>query len=83
MKGLIPASEKLGMSKFEAAEYVGFGVSLFEQMVTDGRMPRPKQGNRRLVWSRFALEKAFAELPDGGPVGQSEESHADDWDDVA
>jgi hypothetical protein len=33
-------------------------------MVADGRMPPPKRINARRVWSRPALEAAFAELPD-------------------
>jgi predicted DNA-binding transcriptional regulator AlpA len=82
MRNLIPASERLGLSRAEAAEYVGFGVTLFDAMVADGRMPQPKRGNSRKVWSRLALEKAFAELPEDGPARQIQES-ADEWDALA
>ena len=82
MRNLIPASERFGFSRAEAAAYVGFGVTLFDAMVADGRMPKPKRVNSRKVWSRLALEEAFAELPEDGPAGQIQES-ADEWDAVA
>jgi predicted DNA-binding transcriptional regulator AlpA len=66
MKGLIPPSERLGLSRAEAAEYVGVSPRLFDEMVSDGRMPKPKRVNSRLIWSRRALEIAFAELPEDG-----------------
>jgi hypothetical protein len=39
--------------------------SLFDQLVGDGRMPRPKRINARTVWDRLKLDAAFAALPDG------------------
>jgi hypothetical protein len=33
-------------------------------MVSDRRMPGPKQVNARRVWDRIALDEAFTELPD-------------------
>lgn len=53
-----------GLGREEAARYVGVGVSLFDEMVADGRMPKPKRINRRVVWDRFALDAHFTELPD-------------------
>ena len=53
-----------GLSREEAARYVGVGVSLFDEMVADGRMPKPKSINRRIVWDRFALDAHFSDLPD-------------------
>jgi predicted DNA-binding transcriptional regulator AlpA len=63
---LIPAHDRIGLSRAEAAEYIGASTSLFEEMVADGRMPPPKQINSRRVWMRLKIEKAFAELPDAG-----------------
>jgi predicted DNA-binding transcriptional regulator AlpA len=63
---LIPAHDRIGLSRAEAAEYIGVSTSLFEEMVADGRMPPPKQINSRKVWMRQKIEKAFAELPDAG-----------------
>ena len=66
----------IGLSREEAAEFVGVGATKFDAMVADGRMPRPKQIDSRRVWSRTALEKAFARLPE---VGAEEEQH-DKWE---
>jgi predicted DNA-binding transcriptional regulator AlpA len=48
----------------EAAAYIGVGVTKFDQMVSDGRMPRPKRIDGRCVWDRVAVDRAFAALPD-------------------
>jgi hypothetical protein len=57
-----------GMSRDEAARYVGIGVTLFDQMVLDGRMPGPKIINSRKVWDRLDLDAAFRELPYSVPA---------------
>ena len=53
----------LGLSRPQAAAFVGMGVSLFDRMVEEGRMPRPRKAYGRLIWHRQELEDAFAELP--------------------
>ena len=53
-----------GLSRGEAAAYIGVSPSLFDQMVKDHRMPCPKRINSRTVWDRLALDEAFAALPD-------------------
>jgi predicted DNA-binding transcriptional regulator AlpA len=70
---------RLALSRAEAAEYIGVGVSLFDQMVTDGRMPKPKLINSRKVWHRDRVDEAFAELPE---EGQDEKSRSP-WRDCA
>lgn len=57
-----------GLSKEEAARYIGVGVTKFDEMVSDGRMPRPRVIDRRRVWDRLALDAAFTDLPDEGGV---------------
>ena len=64
----IPAFERAGMSRVEAAEYIGVSPTLFDQMVADGRMTRPKMINSRKVWLRAEIEKALAALPDDGDL---------------
>ena len=51
-----------GMSREEAARYVGVGVTKFDEMVMDGRMPRPKRVDGRVIWDRLRLEAAFSDL---------------------
>jgi hypothetical protein len=53
-----------GLSRTEAASYIGVSPSLFDQMVKDGRMPNPKTVNSRMIWDRYRLDEAFEELPD-------------------
>jgi excisionase family DNA binding protein len=52
-----------GLSRDEAARYVGVGTTKFDEMVADKRMPKPKRIDGRTVWDRMALDAAFSELP--------------------
>lgn len=52
-----------GLSREEAARYVGVGTSKFDEMVESGIMPRPKRLGRRTVWDRMAIDIAFTDLP--------------------
>jgi predicted DNA-binding transcriptional regulator AlpA len=60
-----PATRR-GLRLEEAAAYIGIGRSLFSQMVDDGRMPRPRRINARLVWDMRELDIAFDDLPIDG-----------------
>jgi predicted DNA-binding transcriptional regulator AlpA len=69
--------EPRGLSRIKAATYVGVSPSLFDQMVNDGRMPKPKRINSRTVWDRKRLDEAFEALPDDG------DGDGNPWDNVA
>jgi hypothetical protein len=56
--------DRIGLSRAESADFVGVPPSLFDQMVDDGRMPHPKDIEGHKVWSRLAVAKCFAELPE-------------------
>jgi predicted DNA-binding transcriptional regulator AlpA len=61
-----------GLSRVHAAAYIGVSPSLFDEMVRDGRMPKPKRINGRVVWDRLEVDEAFAGLmPDA--------DRDDDW----
>jgi predicted DNA-binding transcriptional regulator AlpA len=62
-----------GLSREEAAGYIGVSPTLFDQMVADRRMPKPKRINARRVWDRIQVDAAFSALPNDG-----EEDRADD-----
>ena len=64
-----------GLSREDAAAYVGVSASLFDLLVSDGRMPTPKRVNSRIIWDRYRLDDAFDELPDR----QSKKTNP--WDD--
>lgn len=53
-----------GMSREEAARYIGVGATKFDEMVADRRMPRPKRVDGRVIWDRYALDAAFTDLPE-------------------
>jgi predicted DNA-binding transcriptional regulator AlpA len=52
-----------GLSRDEAARYIGVGTTKFDEMVADKRMPKPKKIDGRVVWDRIALDAAFSDLP--------------------
>jgi predicted DNA-binding transcriptional regulator AlpA len=66
-----------GLSRVQAAAYVGISPSLFDEMVKDGRMPKPVRINGRTIWDRLKLDEAFAALSDEDRKGD------DPWDKVA
>ena len=61
----------------QSAAYIGVSPSLFDEMVKDGRMPKPMRINARTVWDRVKLDEAFAALSDGTKDGD------DPWGNVA
>jgi hypothetical protein len=63
---VISAQDRLGLTRTEAACYIGVSCALFDELVLDGRMPQPKLINSRKVWSRQSVEKAFLDLPEEG-----------------
>ncbi len=76
---LPPSLPPRGLSREEAAAYIGIGATKFDEMVADGRMPGAKRIDSRKVWDRHRLDSAFAALPtDGG-----DDSSEDIWSRVA
>lgn len=53
-----------GISRTEAAAFIGVSPSKFDEMVLDSRMPGPKKIDGRTVWSVRKLTLAFEALPD-------------------
>ena len=51
-----------GLSREEAARYVGVSPSKFDQLVTDKRMPKPARVDGRVIWDRLKLDAYFSEL---------------------
>jgi len=61
---ILPASlPPRGLSREEAAAYIGIGATKFDEMVADGRMPPAKRIDGRRVWDRHRVDSAFAALP--------------------
>ncbi len=72
----VPASiVRRGLNREQAAIYVGVGLTKFDAMVEDGRMPKPKRVDRRKVWDIRALDLAFDDLP-----GEDAGTEINEWD---
>jgi predicted DNA-binding transcriptional regulator AlpA len=59
----VPNMLPRGLSRKQAADYIGVSPSLFDEMVKDCRMPPPKRINARTVWDVRQLDAAFDALP--------------------
>lgn len=53
-----------GLNRLEAARYVGVSPTTFDKLVSDGKMPRPKEIGARRVYDRAQLDSAFDALGD-------------------
>lgn len=51
-----------GLTREQAAAYIGVGASTFDKLVSDRVMPGPVKFGRRRVWDRLALDAAFGSL---------------------
>lgn len=64
-----------GLSREEAAMYVGISAGKFDELLKAGAMPEPRLIGARKIWDVRALDIAFDELPcQNAPKGNS-------WDD--
>ena len=61
-----------GLSRIEAAQYVGIGATKFDELVADGRMPTPRQLDGRKIWDVVELDLAFDALPKENPTNSWE-----------
>lgn len=55
-----------GLRREEAAAYLGFSARKFDELIADGRMPKPKRIDGVVVWDIHRLDLAFDALPDDG-----------------
>jgi hypothetical protein len=72
---LPPSLPPRGLSREAAAEYLGIGVTLFDELVRDGRMPPAVEINARRIWDRRKLDAAFDAL-------SGDDQDANEWDGV-
>jgi excisionase family DNA binding protein len=65
-----------GLSRDEAAMYIGVSAAKFDEMIADGRMPAPRRIDGRKVWDMREVDMCFDDLPraDGATIANS-------WDD--
>lgn len=76
MKQVDPLIVPRGLSRSQAAAYVGIGTTLFDRLVAAGAMPQPREIGGRRVWDRQEVDRAFEELPHVGDAASASNS----WD---
>jgi len=55
-----------GLSREQAAAWINVGVTKFDELVKDGRMPRARRIDGRVIWDLRELEAKFDQLPHDG-----------------
>jgi predicted DNA-binding transcriptional regulator AlpA len=51
-----------GLSRRQAASYIGIGTTLFDELIKERKLPSPKHLHSRKLWDRFELDSAFESL---------------------
>ena len=67
---------KRGLSRPEAAGYIGVSPSTFDKMIAVGKMPKPIHVGTRNIWDRVALNRAFDALTG------NDSAETNEWDEV-
>ena len=65
-----------GLKRVEAAAYIGCSPTKFDELVTDGRMPRPRCVDARRILDVLELDEFFDELP------RAEAKDVNPWDEI-
>ena len=77
-KALPPTLAPRLIGRAAAAAYINVSPTTFDEMVKDGRMPRPKRlGGRRKAWDVRTLDAAVDRLSDA-----DNDNDNDIWDDL-
>lgn len=63
-----------GLSREQAAEYIGVSPSKWDGLVAEGAMPQPKMIGSRTIWDLRRIDLAFDALPD--------RESRNEWDDA-
>ncbi|KAB0269004.1 helix-turn-helix domain-containing protein [Microvirga brassicacearum] len=69
-----------GLSRVEAAAYVGVSPTTFDRMISEGVMPKAKRYGSRVIWDRLALDSAFMDLPDEAGAYGHPSDEPNPWD---
>jgi predicted DNA-binding transcriptional regulator AlpA len=52
-----------GLKREDAAAYIGVSPNKFDELVADGRMPKPRRIDARKSWDIRELDVAYEALP--------------------
>jgi len=67
--------EPIGLSRDEAARFIGVSAGTFDKLVDSGDMPGPRSVLGRVIWHAGEVERAFLRLPVAN--GALDDDHAD------
>ncbi|MEM5518951.1 hypothetical protein WNY37_18475 [Henriciella sp. AS95] len=65
-----PPTPKRGLTRIEAASYIGISPTTLDRLVAQGKIPKPLKAFSRRIWDLNALDAAFETLataPDDNP----------------
>jgi hypothetical protein len=71
------STPRRGLSRLEAAVYVGVGITKFDELVKTKRMPAPKVVDGAQVWDMLALDSYFEALPSVEPPPEAANYYTD------
>lgn len=74
----VQSQPRRGLRREEAAAYLGFSARKFDELVSDGRMPKPKRIDGVVVWDMLRLDSAFDALPEEGSAAKT--VYSTSWD---
>ncbi len=70
----------IGLSREQAAAFIGIGATLFDRLITDGRMPDARLIDGRLVWDVAEVAAAFRSLPHRSVAVDGKQGTVNPWD---
>jgi hypothetical protein len=65
-----------GLCRAAAAQYIGISAAKFDELVRDGRVPKPIVVDSRRLWDRRGLDRFFDEHKGG-------DAEHNEWDSTA
>ncbi len=68
MPRALPFDCPRGLSRVEAARYIGVSPGTFDRLVEEGTMPKPIRVRARLIYDRLELDAAFDALGEAQEV---------------
>ena len=69
----LPKLEPRGLSRIDAAAYIGVSPTKFDQLRKEGRISPPRKIDCRLVWDRHDLDRDFEAFPIEGKQADDED----------
>lgn len=76
---LPPTLAPRGLTRDEAAGYLGIGTTLFDDLVKAGALPPARKLRGAVRWDRLEVDAAFEKLPRNGPDPARDPPPDDPW----